>query len=332
MTGNRKKVMFIACPHFKISIRQRSKGQSAVAGAAYQAGENLFSEYDLKMKRYRYKLPEVKHKEILLPSNAPPEYKNRQTLWNAAERVEKQWNAQLSRGMVMALPRELPDEQYASLVRDYCMEQFVSKGMCCDFAVHDKGDGNPHAHIMLTMRAMDENGKWLPKARKVYSLDENGEKIRLPSGEPKSHKENTVDWNSRENAELWRSAWADTVNRYYERNGIPVRLDLRSYERQGVDKVPTVHLGPAVAHMEQKGIQTEIGDYNRAIKAHNAAVSTVKQLISSLETWLAETNAVLYRHFAAPLHFSNLFAGIVSEVVQHQSAALDFRKRRNGLM
>ena len=193
------------------------------------------------MKRYRYKLPEVMHKEILLPSNAPPEYKDRQTLWNVAERVEKQWNAQLSRGMVMALPRELPEEQYASLVRDYCMEQFVSKGMCCDFAVHDKGDGNPHAHIMLTMRAMDENGKWLPKARKVYSLDENGEKIRLPSGEPKSHKENIVDWNSRENAELWRSAWADTVNRYYEKNGVPVRLDLRSYERQGIDKVPTVH-------------------------------------------------------------------------------------------
>ena len=137
MTGNRKKVIFIACPHFKISIHQRSKGQSAVAGAAYQAGENLFSEYDLKMKRYRYKLPEVMHKEILLPSNAPLEYKDRKTLWNAAERVEKQWNAQLSRGFVMALPRELPDEQYASLVKDYCMEQFVSKGMCVDFAVHD---------------------------------------------------------------------------------------------------------------------------------------------------------------------------------------------------
>ena len=82
--------MVISCPHFKISIRQRSKRQSAVAGAAYQSGENLFSEYDLKMKRYHYKLPEVIHKEILLPLNAPPEYKDRQTLWNAAERVEKQ--------------------------------------------------------------------------------------------------------------------------------------------------------------------------------------------------------------------------------------------------
>ena len=174
------------CPHFKISIRKRSERQSAVAGAAYQSGENLFSEYDLKTKNYHYKAQEVLHKEILLPAHAPPAYRDRQTLWNAAEKIEKQWNAQLARGVIMALPRELPKDQYASLVRDYCMEQFVSKGMCADFAIHDKGDGNPHAHIMLTMRAMDEDGRWLPKSRKVYALDENGEKIRLPSGEPKS--------------------------------------------------------------------------------------------------------------------------------------------------
>lgn len=294
----RKKVMSLSCPHFKISIRKRSERQSAVAGAAYQSGESLFSEYDLKTKNYRYKAQEVLHKEILLPVHAPPAYCDRQTLWNAAEKIEKQWNAQLARGIIMALPRELPKEQYAPLVRDYCMEQFVSKGMCVDFAVHDKGDGNPHAHIMLTMRAMDENGKWLPKSRKVYVLDENGEKIRLSGGEPKSRKEDTVDWNSKANAELWRSAWADTVNRYFEKNGIPERLDLRSYERQGIDRVPTVHLGPSVSHMEAKGIRTEIGDYNRTIKAHNAAVGTLKKLISSLESWLAETKEKLSLLFA----------------------------------
>ena len=83
------------------------------------------------------------------------------------------------------------------MVRDYCNEHFVSKGMICDFAIHDKGDGNPHAHILLTMRAMDEDGKWLPKSRKVYDLGENGERIRLPSGRWKSHKENTTDWNNK---------------------------------------------------------------------------------------------------------------------------------------
>ncbi|NLT41012.1 MAG: MobA/MobL family protein [Clostridiales bacterium] len=277
--------MSLSCPHFSISIRQRSKRQSAVAGAAYQSGEKLFSEYDGKMKNYRYKAPEVVYSEILLPPNAPPEYQGRQTLWNAAEGIEKQWNSQLSRGIIMALPNEIPQEQYAGLVRDYCMEQFVAKGMCVDFAIHDKHDGNPHAHIMLTMRSMDEQGRWNPKAHKVYDLDEKGERIVLLSGEYKSHKENVVDWNNQGNAEIWRAAWAAAVNRCYERNNSPVRIDLRSFERQGIEQVPTVHLGPAVSHMEDKGIQTEIGNYNREIKAHNATVKSIKRLIVSLEAW-----------------------------------------------
>ena len=161
----------------------------------------------MKTKNYSYKATEVLAKGILLPSHATPEYADRQTLWNAVEKVEGQWNAQLARGIIMALPRELPKSEYEPLIRDYCREQFVSKGMIADFAIHDKGDGNPHAHILLTMRAIDENGKWLPKAHKVYDLDENGERIRLPSGEWKSHKENTVDWDDRKYAEVWRTEW-----------------------------------------------------------------------------------------------------------------------------
>ena len=136
------------------------------------------------------------------------------------------------------------------------------------------------------MRAMNENGKWLPKARKVYDLDENGERIRLPSGEWKSHKENTVDWNDRKYAEVWRTEWAKAVNRYFEKNGIPERLDLRSFERQGKAELPTIHLGPAVAHMEEKGIRTEIGEYNRRIKEHNSALSSLRRLLTDLSAWL----------------------------------------------
>ena len=183
-SDRRKEMMSLSCPHFAISIRKRSKRQSAMAGAAYQSGEKLFSEYDCKTKNYRYKAPEVVCTEILLPSNAPREYQDRQTLWNAAEGIEKQWNSQLSRGIIMALPNEIPQEQYAELVRGYCMEQFVAKGMCVDFAVHDKDDGNPHAHIMLTMRSMDDQGHWNPKAHKVYDLDENGERIELDLPKP----------------------------------------------------------------------------------------------------------------------------------------------------
>jgi len=257
-----------------------------VAGAAYQSGERLFSEFDHRTKNYSYKSGEVIAKGILLPERVPPEYENRQTLWNAVEKSEKQWNAQLSRGIIMAIPRELPKTEYENLIRDYCQEQFVSKGMVADFAVHDKGDGNPHAHIMLTMRAFDENGQFLPKAHKVYDLDEDGQRIKLPSGEWKSHKENTVDWNDRGKAEIWRSEWAEICNRYLERAGSEERLDLRSYERQGRDELPTIHLGPAVAHLEKKGVPTEIGNYNRAIKAHNSKLYRLRKLISDIASWL----------------------------------------------
>ena len=148
------------CPHHDIKIIQRSNHQSAVASAAYQSGERLFSEYDQKQKYYSHK-SEIVHTEIMLPPHAPPAYADRNTLWNAAEAIEKQWNSQLARRIVLAIPREIPPEQHADLIRDYCREFFVSKGMIADFAIHDKGNGNPHAHILLTMRAMDENGKWL---------------------------------------------------------------------------------------------------------------------------------------------------------------------------
>lgn len=275
------------CPHHDIAIIKRSSRRSAVASAAYQSGERLFSEYDQKQKYYSHK-SEIVHKEILLPPHAPPEYADRNTLWNAAEATEKQWNSQLARRIILAIPREIPPEQYADLLRDYCREFFVSKGMIADFAIHDKGDGNPHAHILLTMRALDENGKWLPKSRKVYDLDEYGERIKLPSGRWKSHKEDTVDWNDQSKAELWRQGWADTVNRYLEAAGRTERLDLRSYARQEIDKIPTVHMGAAVSHMEKKGIQTDIGNLNRDIQAANRFMQSIRQTIRNLKGWLSD--------------------------------------------
>ena len=284
-----KEVRVLPNPHFDITITQRSKGQSAVAGAAYQSGEKLFSEYDQKTKNYTGKRG-ILYTEIMLPSHAPPEYANRETLWNSVEAAEKQWNAQLARRFVLALPKEVPPEQYPQMVRDYCEKQFVSKGMIADFAIHDPAPPghNVHCHVMLTLRAMDEHGKWLPKSRKVYDLDENGERIRLPSGNWKSHKEDTVDWNDQKYAEVWRQGWADTVNRYLEAAERPERLDLRSYERQGLDVIPTVHMGPAVVQMERRGIQTNIGNLNRDIKAANQMLSAIRKTIRGLLDWVGE--------------------------------------------
>ena len=148
--------------------------------------------------------------------------------------------------------------------------------MCADFNIHDTGSGNPHAHILLTMRPMDERGKWLPKSKKEYVLDENGERIRLPSGNFKTRKVDLVDWNSQENAEVWRKVWADLANEFLERNNRPERIDHRSYERQGIDQIPTVHIGVAASQMEKKGIATERGELNRSIKAANRLLRDIK--------------------------------------------------------
>ena len=277
------------CPHNEITIVQRSQRQSAVAAAAYQSGEKLFCEYDQQVKHYPEKRGIV-HNEILLPANAPRSYADRNTLWNAAEAVEKQWNSQLARRWVLTIPREIPPDQYAVLVREFCEQQFVSKGMIADFAIHDPHPPghNPHAHVMLTMRAMDEHGKWLPKSRKVYDLDENGERIKLPSGRWKSHKEDTVDWNDQKYCEIWRHEWEVIQNRYLEANDRPERVDLRSYARQGLDIVPTVHEGVAVRQMEKRGIQTNIGNLNREIRAANSLMKSIRQLIQNLKGWITE--------------------------------------------
>ena len=281
--------MPIPCPHFKITIVKRSQGQSAVAGAAYQSGERLFSEYDQKTKFYNKK-KELVHAEIMLPSHAPPGYADRATLWNAVEAVENQWNSQLARRIVLAFPVEVPKEQYLKMIREFCQEQFVSKGMIADFAIHDKGDGNPHAHILLTLRAMDEHGKWLPKARKVYDLDENGERIQLPSGNWRCHKENTVDWNDQKYAEVWRHSWEVVTNRYLEAAGRPERVDLRSFERQGIQQIPTVHLGPAAHQMERRGVETFLGNLNRDIRAANSLMQSIRSTIRGLQRWIADLN------------------------------------------
>ena len=275
------------CPHFDVRIIQRSNRQSAVASAAYQSGERLFSEYDQKQKYYSHK-SEIVHTEIMLPPHAPPEYADRNTLWNSAEAVEKQWNSQLARRIILAIPREIPPERQADLIRDYCREFFVSKGMIADFAVHDKGTGNPHAHILFTMRAMDESGKWLPKGKKVYDLDENGERIRLASGRWKSHKESTVDWDDQKYCEIWRQGWEDTANRYLEAMGTPVRLNLKSYEEQGIDQIPTVHMGAPASHMEKKGVKTGIGNLNRDIQAANRLMRSIRQTVRGLKGWLSD--------------------------------------------
>ena len=277
----------IAIYHCSIKIVSRGKGKSAVAAAAYRSGEKLTNEWDDLIHDYTKK-GGVVHSEILLPAHAPPAFSDRSTLWNSVELSEKSNNAQLAREVEIALPVELSREEQTRLVREYCSSQFVSKGMIADFNLHDTGSGNPHAHILLTMRPLDENGAWLPKSKKEYVLDESGEKIRLPSGRYKTRKVDLVDWNNRENAEVWRRAWADLANEFLERNDCPERIDHRSYERQGIEQIPTVHVGVSATQMEKKGIVTERGELNRNIKAANRILREIRRLVRGLKDWIAE--------------------------------------------
>ena len=277
----------IAIYHCSIKIVSRGKGKSAVAAAAYRSGEKLTNEWDGLTHDYTKK-GGVVHSEILLPAHAPPAFSDRSTLWNSVELSEKSNNAQLAREVEIALPVELSREEQTRLVREYCSSQFVSKGMIADFNLHDTGGGNPHAHILLTMRPLDEKGAWLPKSKKEYDLDENGKRIHLPSGRYKTHKVDLVDWNDRENAEVWRRAWADLANEYLERNNRPERIDHRSYERQGIDQIPTVHVGVSATQMEKKGIVTERGELNRNIKVANRILREIRRLVRGLKDWLAE--------------------------------------------
>jgi hypothetical protein len=262
--------VIVAIYHLSIKIFSRGKGASAVAKAAYRAAECVKSEYDGKVNDYSRKKGVV-FTEIMLPPHAPPEYANRAILWNAVEEIERYKTAQLAREFGVALPKELTAEQQRELVREYVKRNFIDEGMCADVAIHDTGNGNPHAHIMLTMRALNKDGTWAAKSRNV-----NGMKV------------STVDWNNHANSEIWRKDWARICNEYLEINDHADRIDHRSHKRRGIDELPSVHLGVAVSQMERKGIRTERGNRNREIADFNKELRQLKARIVKLQNWLGE--------------------------------------------
>ena len=277
--------------HFHVTQIKRSKGQSAVACAAYRSGEKLFSDYYGEVSDYTRKRGIV-HSEILLPAHAPPEYSDRQTLWNAVEKAEPHPKAQLAYSFDIALQNEFSTEENIALARQFLLENFVSRGMICDFAVHlpDRKDGvqNPHFHVLCPMRPIDENGRWGAKQRREYVIDECGERKRDKSGDYVFNAVPTTDWGNPETLEHWRKAWCDLCNSKFAERGLDERIDHRSYERQGVELLPTVHEGPTVRAMEKRGIQTEKGSLNKWIKATNKMILVAKKKVSALEKWVSE--------------------------------------------
>lgn len=231
--------------HCSVKVISRGKGQSAIASAAYRAGEKLLDRSTGEVKDFTRK-EAVEYSEIIAPDNAPAWAKDRQELWNRVEQAERRKDAQLSREVEVALPRELPPEAQRDLVRQFVREEFTSRGMVADINIHCPKAGDegkqPHAHIMLTLRPLE------------------GENFA---------KKKDRSWNDKDLVEGWRKSWGERVNTAYRQHGHSHQVDHRSYERQGKEQAPQIHLGPAAHAMEKRGIATDRGDKNRAIALLN---------------------------------------------------------------
>jgi Ti-type conjugative transfer relaxase TraA len=236
----------MAIYHLSVKVISRSAGRSAVAAAAYRCAGRLHDERIDRTHDFTNK-GGVVHSEVLLPEGAPEDLSDREQLWNAVEASEKRKDAQLSREVEFAIPRELNQEQGIALARDFVEREFVDRGMIADLNVHwDIGaDGlaKPHAHVMLTLRDVDADGF--------------GTKMR--------------DWNCTELVEQWRERWADHVNQRLAELDIDARIDHRSLEAQGIGLEPQDKIGPAASRMEGRGLEAERIEEHRAIAARNGA-------------------------------------------------------------
>ncbi len=230
--------------HFSAKVIGRAAGRSAVAAAAYRAGERLHDERLDRDHDFRAKSG-VEHSEIFLPEGAPERLSDRATLWNEVEATEKRKDAQLAREVEFSIPREMDKAQGIELARDFVQAEFVERGMIADLNVHwDVGaDGQlkPHAHVMLTMREVNEQGF--------------GAKER--------------DWNRTELVEQWRERWADHVNTRLAELDIDARIDHRSLEAQGIDLEPQDKIGPAASRMGERGLESERIEQHREIAQRN---------------------------------------------------------------
>ena len=313
----------MAIYHCSIKIISRSGGRSAVACAAYRAGEKLYDKETGTLQDYTNK-GGVILSEIKLPDGAPEYFRDRETLWNEVQMAESQKNAQLAREIEVAFPKEFTREQQMLCAWDFINTNFVEKGMIADWALHDKGDGNPHAHIMLTVRGLGPDGKWMQKQKSVFAnardkggvpiydsslpcydpkkkaatakyripdLDENGkQKVRIRKGKGTEKLWVRInipanDWNDRSKAEEWRASWAKCCNRYLEKDK---QIDHRSYARQWIAQEPTVHEGVTARKMERSGKTADRCEINRIIKSRNKILAGFQNLSKEIKEFIYE--------------------------------------------
>jgi len=237
----------MAIYHLHVKVIGRKSGSSAVASAAYRSASRLRDDrlersHDFSNKRG------VVHSEVMLPEDATEQWSDRERLWNDVEAFEVRKDAQLAREVEFALPREMTQAQGIELAREFVQAEFVDQGMIADLNVHwdiaEDGTPKPHAHVMLTMRSVDENGF--------------GQKVR--------------DWNRTEMVERWRERWADLANERLAELDIDARIDHRSLEAQGIALEPQSQIGATGQRIEGEGIEAaDRADMHREIARNNGA-------------------------------------------------------------
>lgn len=279
---------------FRMQVIGRSAGRSATAAAAYRSGEQLKDERTGAVHDYTGKT-DIYDSEILKPEDAPKRLGDRAALWNEVERNEKRKDSQLCNEIMIALPAELSHDQKQALTREYVQGEFVSQGMIADIGYHDFESHNPHAHIMLTMRSVNEEG-FGKKARK---------------------------WNKRDAVRAYRADWADYANQALERAGYEVRVDHRSLKEQGIEREPQIHLGAKVMEMEARGISTQVGAESRRISKVNDDIArqqaNCKRLRTSIEI---EQTLEQILAVAATISADNLSASASAQQSAEQGNAL----------
>ena len=303
--------------HYTVKIVGRSKGKSVISASAYLNGDVMKNEETGRISYYTSK-KEVVYTSLMMCENAPPEWQivpeenikrfqksvrykrsedkeaalekfkitfQKQRLWNEVLKIEKSADAQLGRSFEFALPKEWSRQEQIQYTADYIKKTFVDKGMCADWSIHDKGDGNPHVHLLLTMRPFNPDHSWGKKEVKDWGFvrDKSGNivideshpnwwqdkknpdrhGIRIPvldeNGIQKIGARNRLQWkrvltdatgwNNPKNCELWRSEWAKVCNEHLPLHN---QVDHRSYEKQGKLQIPTIHEGADARKIEQK--------------------------------------------------------------------------------
>lgn len=286
----------IAIYHLQAKVISRGAGRSAVAASAYLSCSRMYNDYDGILHDYTRKHGLI-HQEVLLPPHANPEWMDREKLWNAVEETEKTKDSRLAREFVVALPIELDKNSWVKLLRNYIQTEFVNAGMCADFAIHDTDGHNPHAHIMLTVRPLNENGTWQHKTEKEYLCIRNGEEKGFTASEFKSAQ--LEGWEKQYSYKVGKKKFFMT----------PSEADKQNYER--VNKYPK---------------STKFGRQNPLTERWNSD----EQLLTWREHWATATNQMLEKHNIIETidHRSFTERGLTEQPTIHEGYAAQLAEKK----